>query len=164
MVMEIWISLHSSARTNIKWPFVKPTFIVHGGQSTLLPLSDLPPLVIIHAKAPPHSKWLSPPGLELLLQGPGGTRSARLSSTQPALHPPTRSAAGSLFCQCQRQSQSASTPGCQLRDCFFAGHLCDCLGVPRSLYLDPSVNWQVRQVCQAISSIFLIVFCRLEAM
>ena len=88
--MEIWISLHSSARTNIKWPFVKPTFIVHGGQSALLPLSDLPPLVIIHAKAPPHSKWLSPPGLELLLQGPGGTHSARLSSTQPALHPPAQ--------------------------------------------------------------------------
>ena len=36
MITEMWINLRSSARENIKWPFGKPTCVVHGGQSALL--------------------------------------------------------------------------------------------------------------------------------
>lgn len=40
-----------SARENIKWPFVKPTFVVHGRQSALRFLSGSSSLLIIPCQA-----------------------------------------------------------------------------------------------------------------
>lgn len=138
MIMEMWINLHSSAGENIKWPFVKPTFVVHGGQSALRFLSDSSSLLIIPCQATTSrgsgSDFLSwrcyPRALRVL------TGSARLASTQSSA--------------CQFSLVPILTPVrvflpdccCLLLYCWSFLWLSWRTGVPSSLYLD-SLNWQV---------------------